>query len=128
MWCNNIVFLSRTTYKRGLSWPIDAQYTFCCTPSPREFDDFNFDADVGAVAVRGAREAAGRAAHPLRVSVRNQHIIVLLRRRSSHAARGERERQPARAAAQRERTRLDARALTLCISKLFQLSDDQLIN
>ena len=81
---------------------------------------------MGAAAVRGAREAAGRAAHPLRVPVRNQHIIV--RRRSSHAARGERERQPACAAAQRERTRLDARALALCISKLFQLSNDQIIN
>ena len=78
---------------------------------------------LGAAAVRGARAAAGRAAHPLHVHARNKHFIVLLLgRRSSHAAHGERERQPARAAAQRERTRLDACALTLCISKILNIS------
>ena len=83
---------------------------------------------MGAAAVRGGREAADRAAHPLRVPARHQHIfvVVLLLRRSSHAARGEHEQQPARAAAQRERTRLDACALTLVY--LEKLSDDQITN
>ena len=65
---------------------------------------------MGAAAVRGARAAEGRAAHSLRVPARHQHIVLLLYCRSSHAARGERERQPACAAAQREHTRLDARS------------------
>ena len=61
---------------------------------------------MGAAAVRGARAAEGRAANPLRVPTRHQHMVLLLCCRSSHTARGERERQPARAAAQREHTRL----------------------